>query len=194
MRRHTRPMAALPAHNPLHHDTDDAEKILRVFGEWQQEWDEPNGAIQDDAFAAQVQFAIQCYSDGMLPLAVRWKLAETYGKRCKIGQVERAVQKALLSLDKAPRELQLALVRLQRANVLQKAMACGQLGVALKALDREGDRLGELSGESGLGPDDLRLTVEIEGDGALPLEPGTEEAIQAPTEQAETVETGETGG
>jgi hypothetical protein len=189
-------MTALPAHNPLHHDTDDAEKILRVFGEWQQEWDENgNNAIQDTDFAAQVKYAIQLYGQFKTPLEVRWLLAEAYGRKCRVKRVQEAAQAALLAQESVPRETRLAIIGYQRSQVAQAALACGQLGVALKALDRAGDVLGELSAESGLGADDLRLVVEIEGDGeGLPLPAGDGDAIQADTEQLETAETGENQG
>jgi hypothetical protein len=189
-------MAALPAHNPFSHDTDDAEKILRVFGEWQEQWDENgNCAIQDTDFAAQVKYAIQLYGKFKTPLEVRWELAETYGRKCRVKRVEQAAQAALLAQESVPRETRLAIIGYQRAQVAQAALACGQLSVALKALDRAGDVLGELSAESGLGADDLRLVVEIEGDGeGLPLPASDGESIQAQAGELETAETGETEG
>jgi hypothetical protein len=186
-------MTALPAHDPPDHQRDDQEKLLRTFGAWQQEWDETaDDAIQSADFATQVKFAIQCHAEGMDELLVRWKLIEQFGRRCRIGLVEAAVDRALKASRRLSREAKLAKVELQRSRAIQGALAAGEWGSAMRGIDRQGDALGELSAEAGLSADDLRLVVEIEGE-SLPLEPGTGEPIQGEQEQAEMAETGETG-
>jgi hypothetical protein len=181
-------VTALPGHNPLDHLVPDQEKLLRRFGAWQQEWDEPQTEETENAFIAQVRFAIQCYKRGLTPLEVRWELAEQFGRRCRIIRVEKAAQRALVEASKAPRETQLALVAIQRATVIQEAMKDRQWGPALRGIDRQGDVLGELNPEAGLSADDLRLVVEIEGDDP-PLPAGEGEPIQGEQEQAEAAET-----
>lgn len=182
-------MVALPGHSPLDPSTPDSERILRTFGHWEREWDERT--IQSDepqGFAEQVKYAIQCYENGQMPIQVRWSLAEKFGHSCRIRRVCRAAEVAIQGQQEQPAELRRALIAIQRQRAIQGAIQDRAWGPALAGLARAGDVAGELSGEAGLSPEDLRLVVAIEGE-ELTLPAGQGEPVAAETGETETVET-----
>jgi len=165
-------MPALPSHSWHDPTAPDSERLLRTFGGWRREWDE--AAIesqQEPEYQEQVKFAIQCYARGLMPLEVRWELAEKYGRACSIGRVQRAAEKAIQATQETPPELRRALIGLTRQKAIQGALEDRAWGPAGSMLARAGDAAGELNGELSLGAEDLVLTVEIEGD-APPLPEG----------------------
>ena len=183
-------MVALPPHNPLDHHAPDSERLLRTFGTWQTQWDEnPAHADTPADKDEQVRFAIQAYADGCLPIQVRWKLAEQFGRDCQITRVQKAAEKAIQAQQQQPPELKRALIAVQRQRAIQGAIQAGQWNAALSGLARAGDVAGELSGDAGLTADDLRLVVAIEGEDAMPLPAGQGEPVAAETAETETVET-----
>jgi hypothetical protein len=182
-------VVALPPHNPPDHHAPDSERLLRTFGTWHREWDE--SPIHADSPAdrdEQIKFAIQQYANGLLPIQVRWALAEQFGRDCQITRVQKAAERTIQAQQQQPPELRRALVAIQRQRAIQGAIQAGMWGPALAGLARAGDVAGELAGDAGLSPDDLRLVVAIEGDDAMPLPAGQGEPLAA-----ETGETGETG-
>lgn len=170
-------MTALPGHDPVQpHVLPDSERILRAHGGWQREWDERKPAIQEQVLPEhdeQVKYAIQLYARGLLPIQVRWELAERFGRDCRIGSVQRSAERAIQSASEAPAPLRRAQVALMRQTAIQGAIQDRCWGPALAGIARAGEVAGELDREAQLGPEDLRLVVAIEGDEDTPLPPAS---------------------
>lgn len=178
-------MVALPGWTPDHH-LPDSERILRTFGAWHE-----SATIQEaPEFQRMVDFAIQAYSRGAGRIRVRWALRDEFGGDRRIGQAQaRAEAEILKAEESTPAPFKRALVAIQRQEAIQGAIAAGMWGPALAGLARAGEVAGELDREVGLGPDDLRLVVEIEGD-VIPLPPAEGEPLEtSETLAAETSET-----
>lgn len=171
-------MTALPGHDPVDaHVLPDSERILRAHGGWQREWDESKHAIhaQDPPeHDEQVKFAIQCYARGLLPIQVRWELAERYGRACRIGSVQRSAERAIQAAAEAPAPWRRAQVALMRQTAIQGAIQDRAWGAAGAMIARAGEVAGELDREATLSPEDLRLVVAIEGDEDTPLPPAAD--------------------
>lgn len=173
------------------HLLPDSERLLRRHGAWVASWD-ASDQESDVVFDDLVKAAFNAYSRGLLPIQVRWYLAEkfTHLPARDLARAQRAAEKALAAAETAPPELRRAMVAAARAQAIQGALAAGEWSAALRGLDRAGEIAGELRESAGLGEEDLRLTVTIENPPApLPGHSG------APGHSGETAETaGETGG
>lgn len=195
-------MTALPGHDPVDaHLLPDSERILRAHGGWQTEWDERrDNAIQENnpaEYDDQVQYAIELYAAGKLPIQVRWALAERYGRECRIGSVQRSAEKAIQSAAEAPAPFKRAQAHLLRHTAIQGSLRDCAWGPAMQGINRLGEVAGELDREAALTADDLLLTVAIEGDGDLMLPPGDSVPVSGETADGDrglSVETGETEG
>ena len=183
-------MVALPPHDSDHH-AGDSERLLRTFGQWQTEWDEPSQNNLDANFKAQVNFAIQRIVNGVGPIRLRFALAEQFGERCQVKRVSQAAYRAIQDASQLPADVQRAVVAAQRSEAIQGAIQDRMWGAALAGLARAGEVAGELREDTGLAPEDLRLVVEIEGD-QTPLPAGETEPLRTETAETEMAETGET--
>jgi hypothetical protein len=180
-------VVALPPHDS-DHLAGDSERLLRSFGQWQTEWDEPSKDNLDAGFKAQVNFAIQRIINGAGPIKLRFALAEQFGERCQTRRVASAAYKAIQDASALPADVQRAVIATQRSEAIQGAIQDRMWGAALAGLARAGEVAGELREDVGLSADDLRLVVEIEGD-AAPLPAGETEPLTAETAETETAET-----
>jgi len=183
-------VVALPPHDS-DHLAGDSERLLRSFGEWRSEWDEPSKDDLSAGFRAQVNFAIQRVVNGAGPIRLRFALAEKFGERCQMKRVSQAAYRAIQDAAQLPAEVQRAVIATQRSEAIQGAIQDRAWGAAGSMLARAGDAAGELREDAGLAPDDLRLVVEIEGE-QMPLPAGETEPLTAETPETEMVETGET--
>jgi hypothetical protein len=183
-------VVALPPHDSDHY-AGDSERLLRSFGQWQTEWDEPSQNNLDANFKEQVNFAIQRIINGIGPIRLRFALAEQFGERCQVKRVATAAYKAIQDASQLPADVQRAVIATQRQEAIQGAIQDRAWGAVGSMLARAGEVAGELREDAGLAPDDLRLVVEIEGE-QMPLPAGETEPLSTETAETEMVETGET--
>ena len=165
IQREEAPLVELPIHC-----RPDSERLLRAHNAWVAEWDA--SAQQEEApdFDALVKEAFNLYARGMLPIQVRWRLAEAHSSlpARTLARAQRHAEKALCAAESAPPELRRAMVAAARQEVVQGAMAAGDWGAALRGLDRAGEIAGELRESAGLSEEDLVLTVQVEAPAELP--------------------------
>jgi hypothetical protein len=167
-------LALRPAPPPAH-EMRDSERLLRTHNVWAAEWDLSNQEEEEDSFDRAVQNAFKLYARGLSPIEVKWELKRElpYAPPRLLGRIQRAAERALLAAESAPADLRRAMVAAARQTVVQGALAAGEWGAANQALNRAGEIAGELRESAGLSPDDLVLTVQVEGDAApLPEAPG----------------------
>ncbi len=172
-----------PIHDlrPLH-TLPDSERILRRHDAWIAEWDQTTTEESEETiFHALVKRAFNLYSDGYVPIQVRWMLQEESPSlpASLRGRAQRRAEKALTAAETAPPELRRALVAAQRQRAIQGALAAGEWSAALKGIDRAGEIAGELRESAGLGDGDLVLTVAIEAPTQSLPAPETEETPEA---------------
>jgi hypothetical protein len=181
------PIEAIPIHC-----RPDSERLLRAHNAWQASWD---GSDKEEApdLGALIQFAFNLYADGLLPIQVRWKLAEAHSSLPArlLAKAQRRAEAAICAAESAPPELRRAQVAVARARAIQGALISGQFGAALKGLERAGEIAGELRESAGLAEEDLTLTVTIE-DGGPPLPAGESQPVSGETGANLTAETAET--
>lgn len=177
-------MESLPVHL-----LPDSERLLRRHNAWVASWDASNQEEEEPDFDALVREAFNLYADGLSPVEVRWHLRDSHSSLPArlLSRAQRAAEKALCAAETAPAELRRAMVAAARQRAIQGALAAGEWGPALRALERAGEIAGELREASGLSESDLVLTVAIEGDS--PALPAGETAEIAPSLTAETAET-----
>ena len=151
------------------HCRPDSERLLRAHNAWQASWDESDKEEAPDIEII-IKQAFNYYSDGLSPIQVRWRLAETYPTLPArlLSRAQRRAESALLAAESAPAELRRAMVAAARQRAIHGALAAGQYGAALKGLERAGEIAGELRESAGLSEGDLVLTVAIEDPAALP--------------------------
>lgn len=172
------------------HCRPDSERLLRTHNAWQASWDESNKEEAPDIDMV-IKIAFSYYSDGLLPVQVKWRLSEEFPQlpARTIARIQRRAEDAITAAETAPPELRRAMVAAARQRVIQGALAAGQYGAALKALDRAGEIAGELRESAGLSDEDLILTVSIEQPA---LSAGESQPVAAETTANLTLETVET--
>ena len=175
------------------HLLPDSERLLRTHGAWVASWDTSDSESEDSSTEALIKEAFNLYSSGLLPIQVKWRLAEDHPllPARVIARCQRHAEKALAAAESAPAELRRAMVAAQRQRAIQGALAAGDWGPALKALERAGEIAGELREASGLSESDLVLTVAIE-EPAPPLPASESEPVSGENGESLTVETPET--
>jgi len=150
---------------PLHF-LPDSQRLLMAHGAWSASWDASNNGADNEpaTFNDLARVAFDCYCDGMLPIQVRWALAERYPDLPArlLARAQRRAESDLCAAETAPPELRRAMVAAARQKAIQGALAAGQWGAAMRGLDRAGEIAGELRESAGLGEEDLRLVVSIE--------------------------------
>lgn len=171
------------------HCRPDSERLLRAHSAWVAAWDGSSDIQDETAFDDLVKLAFSSYCQGLLPIQVRWRLAELHSSLPArvLRRAQRQAERLLLAAESAPPELRRAQVAAARQTAIQGALAAGDWGPALRGLDRAGEIAGELREGAGLAADDLALTVAIEAE-SVPL-PAGDEGL-APVSPTETVETG----
>lgn len=173
------------------HCRPDSERLLRAHNAWQASWDKSDEEEAPDIDAL-IQEAFNLYSDGLLPIQVRWRLATAhpYLPARVLTRAQRRAEAALVAAESAPPELRRAMVAAARQRAVQGALACREWGPALKGLERAGEIAGELRESAGLAEEDLVLTVTVEDAGSLPA--GDSQPVASETGailKAETLET-----
>lgn len=161
------------------HFLPDSERLLRTHKSWVASWDCSNDEEEEPDIEALAREAFNLYSEGMLPIQVRWEMASRHaGIQARyLARAQRRAEKAVQAAEKAPPELRRALVAVTRQKAIQGALAAGQWGAALKGLDRAGEIAGELREAAGLSEEDLVLTVSVESDPASVLPMGESQAV-----------------
>jgi hypothetical protein len=172
------------------HCRPDSERLLRTHNAWQASWDESNKEEAPDIDTL-VKVAFSYYSDGYLPVQVKWRLSEEFPHLPPrtVARIQRRAEDTLTAAETAPPDLRRAMVAAARQRVIQAALAAGQYGAALKALDRAGEIAGELRESAGLADEDLILTVTVEQP-ALPA--GESQPVATETADNLTIEMVET--
>jgi hypothetical protein len=174
------------------HCRPDSERLLRAHNAWVAEWDASNQEEEAPDFDTLVKEAFNLYARGMMPIQVRWRLAETHSSLPArvLSRAQRHAEKALTAAESVPPELRRAMVAAARQEVIQGALAAGDWGAALRGLDRAGEIAGELRESAGLSEEDLVLTVQVEEPAELP---GSDSQPVAAENDASLIqETGET--
>jgi hypothetical protein len=174
------------------HCRPDSERLLRAHNAWVAEWDASAQEEEAPDFDALVKEAFTLYARGMMPIQVRWRLAEAHSSLPArvLSRAQRHAEKALCAAESAPPELRRAMVAAARQEVIQGALAAGDWGAALRGLDRAGEIAGELRESAGLTEEDLILTVQVEEAPELPG--GDSQPVSAENEHDLTAETVET--
>ena len=146
------------------HCRPDSERLLRTHNVWQASWDQSSENEEAPDLEALTREAFSYYAAGLLPVQVRWKLAEahSYLNNTTLTRIQRKAEKALLAAESAPPELRRAMVAAARQTAIQGAIARGDWGPALKGLERAGEIAGEMRESAGLSEEDLVLTVSVE--------------------------------
>lgn len=167
------------------HFLPDSERLLRTHSSWVASWDGSNIHEEEADFNTLVKQAFNLYARGLLPIQVRWELAERHsGIQARVlSRAQRQAEKLLIAAETAPPELRRAQVAVARQRAIQGALAGEQWGAALKGLERAGEIAGELRESAGLSDEDLVLTVAIEGEApALPMGETAETAGESQVE------------
>lgn len=164
---------------PLH-CRPDSERLLRAHNAWVADWDASAQEIEEPDFDALVKEAFDLYAYGLLPIEVRWKLAEAHSSlpARTLARAQRHAERALCAAESAPPELRRAMVSAARQRVIQGAIQAGDWAAALRGLDRAGEIAGELRESAGLAEEDLVLTVQVEE--PAPELPGSDSQPVAP--------------
>lgn len=176
---------------PLH-CRPDSERLLRAHNAWVADWDASAQEIEEPDFEALVKKAFDYYARGMLPIQVRWRLAETHPSlpARTLARAQRHAEKALCAAESAPPELRRAMVAAARQTAIQGALEAGEWSAALRGLDRAGEIAGELRESAGLSEEDLVLTVRVEEPAGLPGSDSQPVSLETPFNPTpETTET-----
>lgn len=154
------------------HLLPDSERVLRAHSAWIASWDASDVEEEGTDYDALLKKAFNLYASGLMPIEVRWRLAEQHSSvpaRTR-SRAQREAERALAAAETAPPELRRAMVAAARWRAIHGALAGAQWAAALRGLDRAGEIAGELRESAGLSEEDLILTVAIEQE-SHPLPP-----------------------
>jgi hypothetical protein len=175
------------------HCRPDSERLLRTHNAWQASWDQSSESEEAPDLEALTQEAFNHYASGLLPVQVRWKLAEahSYLTNTTLTRIQRRAEKALMAAESAPPELRRAMVAATRQVAIQGAITDHAWGAALKGLERAGEIAGELRESAGLSEEDLVLTVSVEQPAiaAGESQPVSDETAASLTDETVEIET-----
>ena len=146
------------------HCRPDSERLLRTHNVWQASWDQSSEQEEAPDLEALTREAFSYYASGLLPVQVRWKLAEahSYLTNATLTRIQRRAERALMAAESAPPELRRAMVAAARQTAIQGAISDHAWGAALAGLARAGEIAREMRESAGLSEEDLVLTVSVE--------------------------------
>ncbi len=175
------------------HCRPDSERLLRTHNAWQASWDQSSESEEAPDLEALTREAFSYYASGLLPVQVRWKLAEAHSclTNATLTRIQRKAERALLAAESAPPELRRAMVAAARQTAIQGAITDHAWGAALAGLARAGEIAGEMRESAGLSEEDLVLTVSVEQP-VLPAgesQPVSDETAPSLTDETVEIET-----